>query len=328
MLNINRRQFSLGLSAMPLFGNTSQAFAQAYPSQPIKLVVGFAPGGLTDILARMIGQSMSEQLGKPVIVENKPGANGNISTAFVAAAAPDGHTLLLSSAAQIVYSPHTYRNMTVDPINGLRHVSMVGEGDFIFVVNSDVGVDTLAQFIALAKSKPGKLNYASGGVGGTLHVIQEMFCQKVGIQMTGVHYRGTSAAIPEVLSNQIQLFCDGLPSLDPHLKSGKLKPLFVSSAKRMEALPNVHSSTEVNLKEFSELSNWFGIHAPKGTPDATVAKIQTALSAAKASEAVRTKMRGAAIAPVFNGSAEFMAQIAVADKLIAQVTRAGNIRVE
>lgn len=328
MSKLTRRQFSLALGATSLVGMPHLALAQTFPSKPVRLVVGFAPGGLTDIIARMIGQEMSSQLGQPVIVENKPGANGNISTAYVAGAEPDGHTLLLSSAAQIVYSPNTYKKLSVDPIDGLRHISMIGEGDFIFVVNSEVGVETLAQFVAVAKSKPGKMNYASGGMGGTLHVMQEMLCQKVGIQLTGVHYRGSSAAITEVLSNQVQLFCDGLPSLDPYIKNGKLKPLFVSSAKRMDALPNVPSSTEVNLGEFAALSNWFGLHAPKGTSDPVVAKISAAMIAAKSSEAVRSKLKGAAIAPVFNSPAEFVPQIIAANKLIAQVTRASNIQVE
>lgn len=281
---LNRRQFSLAVGVGALgVGTPKFGHAQSYPSKPIRLVVGFAPGGLTDILARMIAPVLGEQLGQPVIVDNKPGANGNISTSFVAGSDADGHTLLLSSSAQIVYSPNTYKKLPTDPITGLRHITMVGEGDFIFVVNSQVGVNTLEEFVALAKAKPGTLNYATGGLGGSLHVIQEMFRQRVGIDMVPVHYKGSAAALTELLSNQVQVFCDGLPSLDPYIKSGKLKPLFVSSSRRMEALPNVPSSVEVKLPEFAKLSNWFGLHAPKGTPDAVIAKLNTALNAAKTS---------------------------------------------
>lgn len=329
MPQLNRRQFSLALGAGAIgLGSARTGYAQNYPSKAIRLIVGFAPGGLTDIIARMIAPVLSEQLGQPVIVDNKPGANGNISTAFVAGSEPDGHTLLLSSSAQIVYSPNTYKKLPADPITGLRHVTMIGEGDFIFVVNSQVGVNTLAEFVALAKAKPGSLNYATGGLGGSLHVIQEMFRQRVGIDMVPVHYKGSAAALTELLSNQVQVFCDGLPSLDPYIKSGKLKPLFVSSSKRMEALPNVPSSAEVKLPEFASLSNWFGLHAPKGTPDAVVARLNTALNAAKTSPAVLEKLKGAAIRPVFNPASEFAAQIGAANNAIAQVTRAGNIQIE
>ena len=326
---LNRRQFSISLGASALgIAAARTSHAQNFPSKPIRLIVSFAPGGLTDILARMIAPVLSDQLGQPVIVDNKPGANGNIGTAFVASSEADGHTLLLSSSAQIVYSPNTNKKLPANPITGLRHITMVGEGDFIFVVNSALGVNSLEEFVKLAKAKPGTLNYATGGLGGSLHVVQEMFCQRVGIDMVPVHYKGSAAAITELLSNQVQVFCDGLPSLEPYIKSGKLKPLFVSSSKRMEALPNVPSSTEVKLPEFSKLSNWFGLHAPKGTPEAVIARLNTALNAAKKSGAVLEKLNGAAIRPVFNSSAEFTAQIEAANKVIGQVTRAGNIQID
>jgi tripartite-type tricarboxylate transporter receptor subunit TctC len=329
MPQLNRRQFSLALGAGAIgLGSARTGYAQNYPSKAIRLIVGFAPGGLTDIIARMIAPVLSEQLGQPVIVDNKPGANGNISTAFVAGSDPDGHTLLLSSSAQIVYSPNTYKKLPADPITGLRHITMIGEGDFIFVVNSQVGVNSLEEFVALARTKPGTMNYATGGLGGSLHVVQEMFRQRVGIDIVPVHYKGSAAALTELLSNQVQIFCDGLPSLEPYIKSGKLKPLFVSSAKRMDALPNVPSSTEVKLPEFAKLSNWFGLHAPKGTPDVVIAKLNSALNAAKTAPPVLEKFKGAAIRPVFNSSNEFTAQIEAADKVIAQVTRAGNIQIE
>ena len=310
-----------GLATMP-------ALAQAWPSKPLRLVVSFAPGGLTDILARMIAPGMAERLGQPVIVDNKPGANGNIGTAYVAQAEPDGHTLLFSSSAQIVFSPNTYKKMPADPIHGLRHISMVGEGDFIFVVNADLGVSTLADFVKLAKARPGQLNYATGGPGGSLHVVQELFRQRVGIDMVPVHYKGSSVAITDLISNHVQVFADGLPSLDPYIKSGKLKPLFVSSTKRMAALPNVPSSAEVKLAELAELSNWFGLHAPRGTPDAVVGKISAALVAAMAADAVKERLKTAAIAPVLNSPSEFVARIAAANKVIGQATRAANIQVE
>jgi tripartite-type tricarboxylate transporter receptor subunit TctC len=328
MNSLTRRQFATALGGAGLALAGMPALAQNYPSKPVRLVVSFAAGGLTDIIARMVAPGMAERLGRPVIVDNKPGANGNIGTAFVANAEPDGHTLLLSSSAQIVFSPNTYKKMPVDPIHGLRHISMVGEGDFIFVVNSEVGVNSLADFVRLAKSKPRQLNYATGGPGGSLHVVQELFRQRVGIDMVPVHYKGSSAAITDLISNQVQMFADGLPSLDPYIKSGKLKPLFVSSKQRMAALPAVPSSAEVKLEELANLSNWFGLHAPKGTSDAVVSKISAALAGAMAADAVKEQMKTAAIAPVLNTPAEFVARIDAANRVIGQVARAANIQIE
>ncbi|MFT3717378.1 Bug family tripartite tricarboxylate transporter substrate binding protein [Pseudorhodoferax sp.] len=329
MTPLNRRHFALALAFSGAAGlATSPAQAQAYPSKPIKIVVGFAAGGLTDILARTIAPVMSDKLGQPVIIDNKPGANGNISTAFVAGSEPDGHTLLFSSSAQIVYSPNTYKKLPADPINGLRHLSLIGEGDFIFVASTGTGVHSLAEFVTLAKSKPGALNYATSGPGGSLHVVQEIFLQHAGIQMVPVHYKGSSAALTDLVANQVQLFCDGLPSLEPYIKTDKLKPLFVTAKKRLPALPNVPTAAEVKLADLSNISNWFGLHAPKGTSDATVAKIQGALAAAMASESVKEKMRGLAIEPVFSTPAEFVARIDASNKLIGAAARAANIQID
>lgn len=329
MFKLNRRLFALAIAVggAATFA-TLPAHAQAFPTKPVKIVVGFAAGGLTDILARTIAPVMSEKLGQPVIIDNKPGANGNISTAYVAGSEADGHTLLFSSSAQIVYSPNTYKKLPADPINGLRHLSLIGEGDFIFVASTGAGVNTLAEFVSLAKSKPGALNYATSGPGGSLHVVQEIFLQQAGIKLEPVHYKGSSAALTDLVGNQVQLFCDGLPSLEPHIKSGKLKPLFVTAKKRLPALPNVPTAAEVKMAALSNISNWFGLHAPKGTSDAVVAKIQDALAAAMASDSVKEKMRGLAIEPVFSTPTEFVARIDASNKLIRAATKAANIQVE
>lgn len=328
MKSMTRRRFVTAVGGLGLAAAAPALRAQAYPTKPIRMILGFAPGGLTDLLARLVAPSMSETLGQQVIVENRAGANGNVGMAAVAAAEPDGHTLLFSSAAQIVFSPNTYKTMPADPIRGLRHITMVAEGDFIIVVNAETGAKTVAQFAELAKSRPGKLNYGTAGAGGNTHVVLELFRRKLGVDVVPVHYRGTGAALPELLANQVQLFAESQPPIEAHLKSGKLNGLTVCGRKRLDAFPAIPTAAEVGIPELANISNWFGLHAPKGTPDAVVERLGVAIRTAANGEAVKERIRAAGMSVVLNTPAEFMARIESSNKVIGEVTRAANIQVE
>jgi tripartite-type tricarboxylate transporter receptor subunit TctC len=302
--------------------------ARAYPTKPVRLIVGFAPGGLTDLLARLIAPIMAEQVGQQVIVENRPGANGNVGMAAVVNAAPDGHTLLFSSAAQIVYSPNTYKTMPADPINGLRHVSMAAEGDFIIVTNEQTGLKNLDEFLKFAKANPGKLNYGTAGAGGTHHVLFEFFKKSAGIELTPVHYRGSGPLVPDLLANQVQLFTDSLSAVDAHIKAGKMVALLVASTKKEPALPNIPTAVEVNMPALANLSNWFGLHAPKATPDAIVDKLNAAVKVAISNATILERLKVAGMVPVGDTPAQFAEKIVVANKVIGDVARSAGIQVE
>lgn len=329
MTQISRRT-ALGLAAGAAAGMVAPTVvrAQAYPTKPVRLILGFAPGGLTDLLARLCAPILSEHLGQQVLVENRPGANGNVAMAAVVNSAPDGYNLLFSSGAQIVYSPNTYKTMPADPVKQLKHISMVAEGDFIIFTNEQSGFKTYDDFAKYAKANPGKLNYGTAGAGGTQHVLFESFKKQSGIDLTPVHYRGSGPVLPDVLANQIQLSADSRSLIEGQVKSGKIVPLLVCAKTRDPALPNVACATDVGMPSLAGLSNWFGLHAPKDTPEDIVAKLNAAVKVAVANNTIKQRLEVAGMRPAGDSPAEFEAKIAESNKIIGEAARAANIQVE
>jgi tripartite-type tricarboxylate transporter receptor subunit TctC len=250
------------------------AQAPAYPTKPIRLVVPFPPGGATDILARAVAQKLGETWGQSVVVDNRPGAGGNIGTELVAKAAPDGYTLEMGTVGTHAINASLYAKIPYDHVKDFAPVILVAGVPNVLEVNPSVPVNSVQELIAYAKANPGKLNFASSGAGTSIHLSGELFKVMAGVQMTHVPYKGSSPALQDLLGGQVQLMFDNLPPSLPQIKAGKLRALAVTSATRAPALPDVPTIAESGLPGF-EASSWFGIVAPAGTPPAIIAKLNT-----------------------------------------------------
>jgi tripartite-type tricarboxylate transporter receptor subunit TctC len=251
---------------------TPLAFAQAtYPSKPVRLVVPFPAGGTTDLLARAAGQKLSEAWGQQVIVDNRPGAAGNIGSELVAKAAPDGYTLLMGTVGTHAINPSLYAKMPYDHVKDFVPVILVAGVPNVLVVNPGLPVNSVAELIAYAKANPGKLNFASSGSGTSIHLSGELFKAMTGVEMTHVPYKGSAPALTDLMGGQVQLMFDNLPSSLAFIKAGKLRALGVTSAARATALPDTPAVADT-VPGF-EASSWFGILAPAGTPREVVMKI-------------------------------------------------------
>ncbi|MDO9402536.1 MAG: tripartite tricarboxylate transporter substrate binding protein [Polaromonas sp.] len=331
----SRRDFIQAAGAAGLAGAAAGvaplAYAQsvaAWPNKPIKFVVGFAPGGLADNLPRLIAPAMSERLGQQIIIENRTGAAGNLATTFVAKAPPDGYNILATSVGQIVVSPHTSASLSVNPLTDLKHISMIGEGDQILNINAAVPAQTLAEFIALAKKAPGTMFYGDAGAGGSLHLYLEYFKMLAGIDLQPVHYRGTSHLLPDFLTNRVQLSLNGYPAIEGYIREGKLRPLMLVGRQRDPRMPGVPTAAEAGFKPMEACSNWFGLHAPKDTPDAIVQRLHAALVDALKTDAVKAGLATNAIRAVGDTPQAFTSRIAADYEAFGKVARSAKIQAE
>lgn len=259
------------LSLLAVALHTPQAAAQDYPNRPIRLVVPYPPGGGNDTLGRLVAQRLSTALGQQVFVENKPGAGGNLGTELVAHAKPDGYTLTLGFVANMAMTPHLGK-LGYDPVKDFAPVSMVAQGYQILVVHPSFPAKTVPELVALAKARPGALNYASGGNGSPLHLVAELFKLSAGIDMQHIPYKGSSPAAAAVLAGETQMVFGGVVSSLPFVKSGRLRALAVTSPKRIDAAPDVPTMAELGYSGV-EASSWYGLFAPAGTPPAIIARL-------------------------------------------------------
>jgi len=249
----------------------------AYPSKPIRLIVPFVPGGSTDVVARLLGAELKYELGQSVIVENKPGAGGNIGGDVVAKAAPDGYTLLLAAAGPTVINPSLYSKMPFDPITQLAPVTMLVREHNLMAINSSIPAKTLQEFIAYAKSRPNEINFGSPGNGSPAQLAGELFNQKSGLKMAHVAYKGSGAAVVDLMAGHISMMIDNMPALLPHIQSGKIRALAVPSERRAAAMPDVPTFKEAGMSDFI-ITAWKGVMVPAGTPPDVVAKLQTSIA--------------------------------------------------
>lgn len=256
------------------FAPFTACHAQNYPNRAIKLVVPFPPGGLIDNAARLIGPELSKELGQPVVIENKPGAGGNLGAAEVAKASPDGYTLLMASAPLSI-SPALYKTLPYNPAS-IEPIAVLGQLPNVLLVNPESGINTVADLVKRARANPGKLNYASNGNGTSLHLSAEMLKNQAGIYVVHIPYRGSAFANVGLVSKEVDFMFDNLPPALGLINGGKLKPLAVSTAARNPALPNVPTMIEAGYPNF-EVSAWFGIAAPKGIPDSASQRLQATL---------------------------------------------------
>src|ERR1700681_275677 len=252
--------------------SASGALAQAYPTRSIRLVVPFPPAGTTDILAREVAQRLSVSLGQSVIIDNRPGAAGNIGSDLVAKSAPDGYTLLMGTVGTHAINPSLYARMPYDHVKDFVPIVLVAGVPNVLEVTPSLPVNSVADLIKLAKEKPGQLNFASSGSGTSIHLSGELFKTMAGVDMVHVPYKGSAPALIDLMGGQVQLMFDNLPSSLAQIKAGKLRAIAVTSAQRAPALPNVPTIAESGLPGF-EASSWFGLLAPAGTPAAVVARI-------------------------------------------------------
>ncbi|MDP2239110.1 MAG: tripartite tricarboxylate transporter substrate binding protein [Burkholderiales bacterium] len=252
--------------------------AGAYPDKPLRLIVPFPPGGGNDILARAVGQRLVEVLGQQVVVDNRGGAGGAIGATLAANAPPDGYTLFLGSVGNLAQTPALKDNLAYNPVRDFSAVSLVATSSFILAVNPGVPAKSVQELIALAKASPGKLNYASAGTGSSLHMAGELFKHATGTDMLHVPYKGTGPAMTDLIGGRVQLIFSTMPPALPHVKSGKLRALGVTTAKRATAAPEVPTIAESGVKGFN-VSNWQGILLPAKTPAAIVRKLNRDLLA-------------------------------------------------
>ncbi len=269
------------------------AFAQ-YPDKPVKIIVSYSPGGFTDTLARIIGQELGKRWNQPVVVENKPGAGGNIGAEFAARSPADGYTLFLAATPTHAVNPSLYRNLTFDPVKDFEPVILLAATPNLLVANPGVPVNSVKELVALAKASPARFNYGSTGTGSSVHLQGELFKSAMGIQMTHVPYKGSSQALTDLLSGAVQVMFDNYLFQLPHVKAGKVRALAITATKRAAALPEVPTMNELGIAGF-EMGPWFGLVAPAKTPAAVVRRINTDANAALQAKEVQDKIVGADI---------------------------------
>lgn len=288
---LQRRSLALAVAAAGVLALApAAAMAQAaFPTKPITIVVGFSPGGTTDTLARVVGQAMSRDLGQPVMIDNRPGAGGNIGTQMVARAPADGHTLLMGTVGTHAINQSLYKKMGFDPIKDFQPISRVALVPNLLVAHPSQPFKNVRELIAHAKANPGKINFASSGSGTSIHLSAEMFNQMTGVDMQHIPYKGSAPALTDLLAGQTAIMFDNMPSVISHVKAGKLRPLAVTTPQRSPALPDVPTIAESGVPGYSATS-WFGLLAPAGTPAPVVAKLNASILKALADPEVKKKM--------------------------------------
>jgi tripartite-type tricarboxylate transporter receptor subunit TctC len=285
-----------------IFGLPPAANAQSYPARAITMIVPFPAGGSADTLARLLGARLSEKFGQSVVVDNKPGVGGNIGTDLVAKAAPDGYTLLLTPSS-IAIAPHLYKKLTYDPIKDFAPVTLIGNIPMAVVVTPKFPAKSIRELIAMAKEKPGTIDYASAGNGTTNHLAVEQFKQITGIDLVHVPYRGNPLAVLDVIGGRVPVFFDFVLTALPHIRDGKVRALATTGLKRSEVLPDVPTVDESGVPGF-EAGTWFGIYAPAKTPKEIIDKLNAETLVALADPAIQAKLKGLGVDIIAKGPAE------------------------
>ena len=325
-MKLPRRQFlhlAAGAAALPTVSRVARA--QAYPTRPVRWIVPYPPGGAADPIARLIGPFLSERLGKPVVIENKPGAGANIGTEFVVKSPPDGHTLLFITTANMINATF-YRDLSFDFMRDITPVAGLVRLPLVLEVNPSVPVKTVAELIAYAKANPGKVNFASAGVGTSLHLAAELFNMMTGTKMIHVPYRGSAPALTDLLAGQVQVLFDNLFTSLEHIKAGKLRALGVATAARVQQLPDL--PTVADAVPGYEASSVFGVGVPTGTPREITELLNRELDAALADPRIRRRLLELTAIPIPSLAAEFRAEMVATTEKWGRVIRVANIKAE
>jgi tripartite-type tricarboxylate transporter receptor subunit TctC len=278
------------LATIILLAAAQIAAAQPWPSKPLKLVVPYPPGGPTDVSARLVAQKMQESLGQPVLVENRPGAGGNIGADFVAKSAPDGYTLVMGAIATHAINPALYPNFPYDPLKDFRHIALVVQVPNVLIVNNELPAKSVQELVALAKKRPGSLDFASGSTGSTGHLAGEMFKMMTGTFMVHIPYKGAPPAVADLMAGRVHLMFDNQASALPNVKSGKVRALAVTTKKRSAFLPELPTLDESGLKGF-DMTTWWGIMAPGKTPQPVVERLSAEILKAMDDAQMKERLR-------------------------------------
>jgi tripartite-type tricarboxylate transporter receptor subunit TctC len=331
-LLISRRALTMSALFFTLWAVADSSWAQAWPVKPVRIVVPFAPGGTTDILARAVAPELTKVFGQAFIVENRAGAGGNLGADVVAKSQPDGYTLLMGTVGTHGINQSLYAKMPYDSVKDFAPITLVAGVPNVMVVNTEkakaMGINNVADFIKYAKAHPGQLNMASSGNGTSIHLSGELFKSMSGIFMLHFPYRGSSPALLDMLAGNMDVMFDNLPSSIPHIKSGRLKALAVTSAQRSAALPDVPTIEEAGKLKGYEASSWFGLLAPAGTPPDIVNRIQQETAKALHSPAINEKLLAQGAIPSGNTPAEFAKMIDSEIKKWAQVVKVSGAKVD
>jgi len=323
-MKLPRRNFlhlAAGAAALPVVSRIARA--QTYPTRPVRIIIGFAAGGPADIVARLIAQWLSERLGQPFVIENRPGAGTNIATEAVVNAPADGYTLLFVTAANAINTT-LYEKLSFNFIRDIVPVASVIRGPSVLEVNPSVPAKTVPEFIAYAKANPGKLTMASGGIGAPSHVFGELFKLMTGVNLVHVPYRGAAPAVTDLLAGQVQVYFDPIPNSIGYIRAGKVRPLAITSATRSEALPDVPTVSE--FVPGYEATTWYGVGVPRNTPAKIVDKLNKEVNAALDDPKIKARLAdlGGTVLP--GSPADFGKLIADETEKWGKVIRAANIK--
>jgi tripartite-type tricarboxylate transporter receptor subunit TctC len=321
---MNRRRFlQLSGAAATAPALCSTAGAQAYPTRPVHLIVGFPAGGGTDAVARLMGQSLSPRLGQPIVIDNRPGANTNLASEAVAKAAPDGHTLLLVGSPQAVNAT-LYDKPTVNVVQDIAPVASIARGTYVIVVNPSFPTKTVPELVAYAKANPGKINMASAGVGNPTHLAGELLQMMAGITMLHVPYRGDAPALTDLLGGQVQLYFSTLGGAIEHVRAGRLRALAVTAATRSEAMPDIPTVAE--FIPGYEASGFWGIGAPKNTPAEVIEMLNKEINASLADPSLKARFSELGVMAFPLSAAEFRQFIAVETDKWGKVVKFAGVK--
>jgi tripartite-type tricarboxylate transporter receptor subunit TctC len=313
------------LAAACLSGGAVMA-QSAYPNKPVRLIVPFPPGGAVDVIGRIVSSRLSERLGQQVVVDNRGGANAIIGTELAAKAVPDGHTILIVPAGHAI-TPSVMRKLPYDTLKDFAAIGLIGNGAYVLVINPSVPAKTLGEFIALAKAKPGQLNYAFTGYGNATHLAGELFKTLAGVDIVGIVYKGGGPALTDVIGGQVTGFFSGVASGSAQIKAGRIRALGVTTAQRSAALPDVPSIAEAGVPGY-EVDGWYGLLAPKATPAAVIKRLNAELAALLAMPDMKERLLAAGIDARASSSAEFHDRIARDITRWSEVVKKARIAVE
>jgi tripartite-type tricarboxylate transporter receptor subunit TctC len=306
---------------------SAAASAQSYPTKPVRMIVGFPPGGGTDVVARVISQKLSEWYGQSVVVENRPGATGTIGADLIAKSAPDGYNLIMGHVNSHGIAPNLFAKLPYDPIKDFAAVAYVGYVPNVLAVHPSVPARSVKELVELAKSQPGVMNYASSGNGSTQHLAGEMFKQLTGTSIVHVPYKGSGDAIKDLLGGTVNMNFDTMPPVMAHIQAGKLRGLAISTPRRLSQLPDVPTFEEAGIKGF-DVTNWYGVMAPGGTPRELVNKLNADINKAMQVPEVRARLEAVGTQLREQSAAEFesfmKAEVSKYEKLI----KSANIKIE
>jgi tripartite-type tricarboxylate transporter receptor subunit TctC len=303
------------------------AFGQNYPNKPIRILIAQAPGSATDVISRVVGNRLSEALGQPIIVEARPGAGGAVGTEAAAKSAPDGYTLFMANNSTHGSNPAVYPKLPYDAVNDFAPISFVASVPYVLVVEPSLPVNSVQELIALAKSRPGKINYASAGNGSTHQFCAELLKSTAGIDVVHIPYKGSPPGIAAVLAGEVSLMFANLTDVGSQIKSGRVKPLAVTTLKRAELLPNVPTMVEAGVPDF-EITSWFGLLAPAGTPAPVVSRLNAEMVKVLARDDVKSTLGAQGLDVRSSSPEQFAAHIKSEIARFTRIARTAGIKAE